>query len=75
MNSLSHIGDAMINLGTLLKNILSAIETVISMILLGIFTLVMIGVNTMQRDHARLQNMSQSEDTTPNVLVTKLSNR
>ena len=61
--------------GLLLKNVISTAETVISMILLGIFALIMMGVNTMQRDYAQLENLSSSEDTTPNVLVTKLSNR
>ena len=74
-NSLSNIGDTIMKFGLLLKNVISTIETVISMILLGIFTLIMMGVNTMQRDYAQLENLSPSEDTTPNILVTKLSNR
>ena len=60
---------------TLLKNGISAIETVISMILLMIFTVIMIGVNVMERDHAQLEIMSSSEETSPNILVTKLSNQ
>ena len=64
----------MLNFGTLLKNVISAVETVISMILLGIFTLIMMGVNVMQRDQAQLENLSASEDTTP-ILATNLYNR
>ena len=60
---------------TLLKNGISAIETVISMILLMIFSVIMIGVNEMERDHAQLEIMSASEETSPNILVTKLSNQ
>ena len=58
---------------TLLKKAFSAVETVISMVILMIFSLVLVGVNQMQREHSQLENMPESE-VSQKVLVTNLNN-
>ncbi len=47
--------------GTLLKNGLSTIETLISMALLLVFTLFMMLVNKMQSDQAELESIDSTE--------------
>jgi len=59
-----------LRIATLLKNGLSLLETLVSVVLLTIFSLIFVGVNKMQGDQAQLENLSPSE-VKQKVLITK----